>query len=341
MVMGTAIDEPIRRCVEQAAGELPRDLRFESRTLSGGLEASQVALVTARFSDASGRPRMLRLVCKHLHGRAAREAVVYECLAAKHAADISPQLMGVERLGPDHAVLCLEAVRRTCAWPWRHLPAGTDLLARLARFHVSARNGAARMPEWDYDAELCATAETTWTALDGCRLHPDLCVLARNLRPLGRIVSGLPKLRRQMLGEAPFGSGPIHGDVHPGNALVRRRGRGEEPVLLDWGRARLGSPLEDVSSWLHSLGYYEEGARRRHDSLLQGFLSTFGAERRLTSGVRAAYWTASASNGLAGALLYHLLQAQDEHLPTARRALAFRAAGDWLRVIRRADAWSS
>lgn len=75
-------------------------------------------------------------------------------------------------------------------------------------------------------------------------------------------------MRRELLTFLPFGKVAIHGDVHTGNVLVRRHPGGAEPVLIDWGRARGGSPLEDLSAWLQSLGYWEPQARRRHDTLI-------------------------------------------------------------------------
>ena len=148
----------------------------------------------------------------------------------------------------------------------------------------------------------------------------------------------MPELRRQLLAAAPFGTAVIHGDLHPGNAVLRRR-RGEV-VLLDWGRTRLGSPLEDVSSWLLSLGGWEPEARRRHDTLFAGYLAARGWESRLTPPLRAAYWVAGASNALAGALLHHLTIATDPRVSPLRRGVAARAAFGWGRVLRRADAWS-
>jgi len=146
-------------------------------------------------------------------------------------------------------------------------------------------------------------------------------------------------MRVQLLSEHPFGCRPIHGDVHSGNVLVRRRGGGDDPVLIDWGRARLASPLEDVSSLLQSLGYWEPEWRRRHDTLLADYLFAFGTEPTLTSSVRAAYWMAGASNVLAGALLHHLCIATDCRQSTSRRRAAGNAAQDALRVIRCASAW--
>lgn len=325
----------------QFLGEEPQELSIERKSLRGGLESSSVDLVTTRFRATSNRTRMIRFVCKELRYRAVREAAIYSWLAAKHQGDLSPRLIAVEYAGPERALLWVEAVRRTRAWPWRNLAAADELLGRLARFHISSSGRTADLPEWDYDSELQGMAEATWAALDGCRTDPDACVLAGDLPALTRLVLLLPRLRRQLLSERPFVSSAIHGDVHPGNALVRRRGGADEPVLLDWGRARVGSPLEDVSSWLQSLGYFEETARRHHDRLLTGYLSALGLERKLTSGTRAAYWMAGASNGLSGALLHHLCLAQDERQSAASRANAVAAARDWLRVMRRADAWCS
>jgi hypothetical protein len=119
-----------------------------------------------------------------------------------------------------------------------------------------------------------------------------------------------------------------------------REGAAERVVLLDWGRARVGSPLEDVASWLQSLGFWEPEARRRHDTLLRRYLVARGLPRHLGPEVRDAYWLAAASNGLAGALRYHLAVIDGWSQPTAaRRAHSVRAAADWLRVIRRADAY--
>jgi hypothetical protein len=336
-----ATSDPIRAWAARLVPEPMRELSIERKPLTGGLESPEVVRVTARYRDRSNRSRMFRFVLKQLHGRAAREASAYERLAARYAVDVSPQLHGVEHTAPDRALLCIEVVRPISAWPWRHLPLAGELLARLARFHLAAAQAPPELPEWDYEGELCALAEATTTALDRCRPDPDLSALARSLPALNRIAVALPRFRAQLLSDRPFGSAPIHGDVHSGNALVRRRGRGEEPVLLDWGRARIGSPFEDLGSWLQSLGFWEPEARRFHDTLLATYLSAFGAERKLTSQIRAAYWMAGASNALAGALLHHLSIVGDERQKASRRAAAWRASNDWLRVIRRADAWWS
>lgn len=122
---------------------------------------------------------------------------------------------------------------------------------------------------------------------------------------------------------------------------MSRRDRQDKPILLDWGRARVASPLEDVSSWLQSVSYWEPECRQHHDRLLAAYLSTLGMDGSPTGSVRAAYWMAAASNALSGALLHHLRIARDCGRSTSQRAAAIRAARDALRVIRRADAWWS
>jgi aminoglycoside phosphotransferase (APT) family kinase protein len=139
----------------------------------------------------------------------------------------------------------------------------------------------------------------------------------------------------------PLGTSVIHGDLHSGNVILRRRGGRPEPVLLDWGRARIGSPLEDVSTWLQSLGDWEPETRRRHDTLFTRYLVARGIEGRLGGELRAGYWLAGASNALAGALSHHLSLLDDERIPRVRTTRAAHSAHQWMRVLRRADAfWS-
>jgi aminoglycoside phosphotransferase (APT) family kinase protein len=141
------------------------------------------------------------------------------------------------------------------------------------------------------------------------------------------------------LGLRPFGTTVLHGDVHSRNVVLRAKGGREQAVFIDWGRARLGSPLEDVSSWLESLGCWEGEVRRRHDTLLRHYLVACGLPSSLERTLRDAYWLASASNALAGALAYHLARATDATGCTAReRSASSAAARVHLRVIRRADA---
>jgi aminoglycoside phosphotransferase (APT) family kinase protein len=129
----------------------------------------------------------------------------------------------------------------------------------------------------------------------------------------------------------------LHGDVHAGNAVVHRDGESPELILLDWGRARFGSPLEDVASWLQSLGYWEHEVRRRHDSLFRHYLEVRTLPVRFTSELRTLYWFAASSNAMAGALRYHLAVMNDAERTKREQAQSAGAVNDWLRIIRRAD----
>jgi Ser/Thr protein kinase RdoA (MazF antagonist) len=215
------------------------------------------------------------------------------------------------------------------------------VLRRLAAFHAidpAIRSAAA---EWDYEAELQRSALATVELLNTMRCSPDWSSLTkRSLRPLDRIARSLTARRAALLAYRPYGDTTIHGDVHPGNVILRRQRGENEPVLIDWGRARCGSALEDVSSWLQSLGYWEPEARKRHDTLLRDYLRACGSEDSLSSDLRAAYWMAGASNALAGALRYHCWRAMSANTVHAR-ACAAHAAHNWLRVIVRADSLSA
>jgi hypothetical protein len=332
--------ESVHQIVERLHGEPPRELQLDIKPMRGGLEALSVLQVRAKFLNARGRRRTSTMVIKRLDGALAREASVYQHLVAEHAWGIAPQLLAVDHQRDSRSLLYLEWVQRISTWPWRDPATAEELVRRLARFHLttSTANIATLLPSWDYESELKRSSETTLDLLARCRRDADLEPLSAHLSSARRLTLALPALRRELLAFAPFGHVAIHGDVHPGNVLVRRRAGRAEPILIDWGRARGGSPLEDLSGWLQSLGYWEPQARRRHDTLLGAYLSARGMERRLSSDLRAAYWLAGASNALSGALEYHLTRLMAEPPAAARRRAAAQSARDWLRVIRRAAA---
>jgi aminoglycoside phosphotransferase (APT) family kinase protein len=150
-------------------------------------------------------------------------------------------------------------------------------------------------------------------------------------------------MRSTLLTAPRFGTTLLHGDVHTGNIRVRSRQGRMEVVLLDWGRARLGSPLEDVASWLLSLGCWEPEAVRRHDTLLRRYLSACGLPPVLDGEFRKAYWLAAGSNALAGALNYQVAVAAGWTGASPRsRHIAAGIARSQTRALRRALAlWSA
>lgn len=320
----------------------PGELHLRHQRLRGGLQATSVTRLAVRYRDARGRWRVHTLVVKRLAGSAAREAMVYQELLASLPAALGPRLFAADRGPAGHEVLYLEALRPVSAWPWGELSAARGVLERAALLHRSTPAGGtvALLSAWDYEAELAASALQTLEQLERLRRYAPP-YFRNGLRWARRLVGHLPAIRHQLLALGPLGTSVIHGDLHSANVILRRRSGRAEPVLLDWGRARIGSPLEDVSTWLQSLGDWEPETRRRHDTLLTGYLVARGMEGRLGPDLRAGYWLAGASNALAGALSHHLSVLGDERVPRVRAARAAHSAHQWMRVLRRADAfWS-
>lgn len=291
--------------------------------LRGGLEAA-VARLTIHDADRRRRD----IIVKRLTEGARREAARYQLLASSN---VTPSFLGAVD-HDDSTYLFLERVRPASNWPWRDSTKTRMVLEQLARVHrLDAETVHA--DGWDYEHELrSSAAETLEVANDVAASIPELDA-RRQLRALGRVVAALPEARQRMM--AALGRTLIHGDVHTGNVMLRGETNNEHVVLLDWGRSRAGSPLEDVSSWLLSLRSWEPAAARDHDTLFRAYLRAAGLPMTLTPELRDAYWYAAASNALAGALRYQLVVARDS--TGRKRATARSQARAALRVIRRAD----
>ena len=89
--------------------------------------------------------------------------------------------------------------------------------------------------QWDYDAALCQSGYATLEALEGVVRALGAGQFRGAVPMTRRLVEALPAMRRALLLASP----PIwiHGDLHPGNVILRRGVAGLEPVLLDWARA--------------------------------------------------------------------------------------------------------
>ena len=318
-----------------------RRIRLEVHPLRGGLEATAVARVRAHFYDVAGRAHTSTFVVKRLVDAAQREAAIYQEGLAALGADAAPHLLGVETVAPTVSYLYLEYIPPSQVWPWRDTALSSLVLGRLADLHTSLPIGLFSCPPivWDYEAELGQSAEATLALYEQVIRHDELASLRAVRGALRRTVAALGAMRQQLCAAEPFRVAALHGDVHSGNVIIRTTSGTGRAVLLDWGRARVGSPLEDVSAWLQSLGYWEPEARRRHDTLLQYYLAARGVSTHLGRELRDAYWLASACNVLSGALRYYLSLADGWGAASSHaRADAARAARDHLRVIRRADA---
>lgn len=317
--------EAVRTLLANVAGAEPE--RLDIVPLSGGLE-SAVALVRIRFAGNKVRS----VVVKRLDGIHRREAAIHALLGSVDAAPLC--LGSVESATATYLVL--EYVRPQTRWPWRRVDNTRLAMRQLAQIH-SIEVPASDFPGWDYDRELLEGARLTLrTAQEHVSRLPEIS-LRSNLRSLSRFAERMPAIRKQ-LGE-PFGKSLIHGDAHPGNAILRIRGGRPQTIFIDWARSRIASPLEDVSSWLQTLRYWEPSAARRHDTLLRDYLEARGDGMAMTRDLRDAYWSAAGSNVMAGALRFQILRASESR--GRERVKALEQASEWLRVIRRADACTS
>jgi hypothetical protein len=302
------------------------DLELSLEEIVGGLESRVVRAIFR--SPLAKELRPSSFVIKELRGLQRRETKIYLELWTRSTAPPTVRLLGVETT-KDADFLYLEEATPQCEWPWKQTFTSAAVCQALARLHDSEHWHPKTLIDWDYESELAKSAgETLAVALDardesGVRHW-------RRIGDLRRVVAALPKLRSALLQATAF----IHGDVHSGNVILRPSEKAEI-AFIDWARARFGSPLEDLASWLHSLGCWEPEARRRHDTLLRAYLEARSSKQRITSELRTLYWYASASNGLAGAIRYHLLVLIDPACSSDIKYNSARILRSWERVIRR------
>ena len=303
----------------------PGAVRLQVEPIHGGLE-SAVARVCVTAPHRGLPPS--RFVVKTLRGGAEREADVYTWLWRHLGAPPTVQVLGRDT-APDSTYLFLEEAESLSPWPWAEIAHAAAVCRALARLHDSTITGAEAFA-WNYEDDLAASADATLRLADSARDPAGQRIFTR-IGDLRRVVGSLPALRARLLARD---TAILHGDVHPGNVRVGEDGR---VVLIDWGRARVGSPLEDVASWLHSLGCWEPRARQRHDTLMRSYLEHRHPRRAFGPELREDYWFASASNGLSGAIRYHVAVLADAGRSGAHAdsRLALHA---WQRVIRRTAA---
>jgi hypothetical protein len=313
-----------RWCVPESS------LDIEVQPLYGGLES---AVTRARISPsqvASGVPH--DLVVKQLSAAFAREGDVYDALWRHLERPPAVQMFGRDVCG-EATYLYLEHVASFSPWPWSDTGLSASVCRELAQLH-DAPTLSGEVFSWNYEEELIRSAENTLGLAATARNFLGRPVW-RRLGDLRRVVRALPRIRRRLLYE---GATVIHGDMHPGNVILRRSEETVDVVLIDWARARIGSPLEDIASWLHSLGCWEPQARIRHDSLMRAYLEARRAPRIFAAELRVDYWLASVSNGLSGAIRYHLAVLADAGATPAAHANSGVALIAWERVVRQAAA---
>jgi aminoglycoside phosphotransferase (APT) family kinase protein len=304
------------------------DLDLSIEPVGGGLE-SRVVRATFRSRKAKDS-QITSFVVKELRGLQRRETAIYRELWTRLTSPPTVELLGIEATAmADY--LYLEEVRQS-AWPWKQTTTSAAVCEALARLHNSEPCHHKKLIDWDYESVLLNSAEETLTVALNARDEAG----ARHWRRIGdlrRVVGALPKLRSALVQTPTF----IHGDVHPGNVIARASEKAGI-AFIDWARARLGSPLEDVASWLHSLGCWEPEARRRHDTLLRAYLEARSSNQVITAEFRKLYWYASASNGLSGAIRYHLAVVSDQASSAEMRTSSARVLREWERIMRRVAA---
>jgi Ser/Thr protein kinase RdoA (MazF antagonist) len=306
-------------------------LHVELEPLPGGLQSAVNLAHVATHGHHIAVPS--RIVVKELRCGLEREAAVYEWLWRDLQQPPAVRVLGRERVR-DATYLYLEAAQPFSSWPWADTRLAAAVCRELGRLHDNGSAVPADPFAWNYEDELAHSAETT-LQFAGAARDPAGTRYWRRLGDLRRVVAGLPAVRSRLLaGEVTL----IHGDVHPGNVFMHQGQMNPSVVLIDWGRSRLGSPLEDVASWLHSLGCWEPHARRRHDTLMRAYLDSRHNSRPFSSTLRVDYWFASVSNGLSGAIRYHLAVVADPRATDAARYDSGRALVAWQRVVRRAAA---
>jgi hypothetical protein len=305
-------------------------LELEVQPLHGGLESAVARARISTDGSVSGIPS--EVIVKQLSGELAREADVYEALWQHLRRPPAVQMFGRDVSG-DATYLYLEHATPSSRWPWPETALAARVCRELAKLHDSPDLPREAF-SWNYEDQLIRSAEDTLRFATVARDASGQRAW-RRLGGLRRVVRALPRIRRRLLAK---GGAVIHGDMHPGNVILRATADDVEVVLIDWARARIGSPLEDIASWLHSLGCWEPQARRRHDTLMRAYLESGRVGRRFDSEVRVDYWFASVSNGLSGAIRYHLAVLADPTATGTARVNSGLALIAWERVVRRAAA---
>jgi aminoglycoside phosphotransferase (APT) family kinase protein len=298
--------------------------------LQGGLESAVARIEVRDRHDSCGDP--IRFVVKKLSGDQRQEARAYELLSGTDLV-IAPRLLGV-RESRGACYLFLAWIPQTSEWPWNDLAWAGRIAEQLAKLH-EIETLRLDTGTWDYELDLSSSARKTLELVEAVSDRDFRCITQRRAS-LRRFVAELPAIRDFLFNEGPLNPTLIHGDAHPGNAIVHDDGVSSDAFLIDWGRTRLGSPFEDLSSWLQSLGVWEQRARQGHDRLLRRYLHARGLDA-ITPRVRDHYWIAAGCNSLSGALRFHLLVAFDQPEGSGAREYHVGIANRWMAVVRRAE----
>ena len=224
-------------------------LTVEMQPLYGGLES---LVARARITPAQLGSRVPPdLVVKQLSGPLDREADVYEALWNHLERPPAVQMFGRDVCG-DATYLYLEHAPSFLAWPWSDTALAAWVCRVLAQLHDAPRLSGEAF-SWNYQDELIRAAEDTLNLAATVRNSLGRRVW-RRLGDLRRVVRALPGIRRRLLSQ---GTTVIHGDMHPGNVILRRT---KEPT-----RHGRGHHLPAGGTRLDHAERSATGAAPRHD----------------------------------------------------------------------------
>lgn len=255
------LENPVRRLLGEAAAEVDHWRCREVPRWLGGESSGGVYRFEGRaHTDRGGRPWALVLKILRDPGDGLDWSVEQRFYQSRLPTLLgsglrSPACLGVETPAPGEAWLWLEDVEDALPGPWS-APQFAEVAKGLGRFNAETLG----LPELhDFPAWLRGGGLSTW--VEGRASHRSF-VASTEVWGLPLVRKALPvSLRtrlldfwdqRELLLEA-LDRQPqalCHGDAHPDNLRVVRRGRGgTETVVLDWasmGRAPLGAEAQAI-----------------------------------------------------------------------------------------------
>ncbi len=273
--------------VRHATGGTSAGVRGEvvaRRTLKGGYAAKTVERIDLALTDPAGSQSSASFVLK-------------ACLGAEVSSLVALRAVPGAEAAPDVVVAWQSPGRssdqQANGFVNPFYPGGPltfddripePVLATLARVHAHCHGSSSVEWTWTFDrAHFRRQHERAMAALDGSAnfrtTTPDHAGCLRLLERLGRseaLAAWTDALPRSL----------THGDMHPGNIVLRRDG---SPVVIDWGNACVAPPMLDLANivridspeWQIYLAAYRE-ARGEVDEAT----------------CRRAYWWARAATGL-------------------------------------------
>ena len=260
------LPESIRKCVKEylakVHGNQCEEVETNIRELRGGLDSSCVLHVRTIFRTRDRRVRSGSFVLKRSQPGGAEGRVHVDVLPSS-GLELAPTLLGFHQAEGEH-VYMFEYVRRSERWPWSASNNSRLVLDALAGLHGRRLTDFAA--DRSYELILVKGASRLQEHLEGIPRGSELGFARGSIPVVRRMAEALPRIRRRLLDNGLFGSTLIHGDVHSGNVLLRKRRNGVSPVFL------IGAGAGMVRRWKTSVrgcNRWDFGNRRRSASTIR------------------------------------------------------------------------